>query len=81
MCIVSGNINLVGEKHLKLCVMQEGTPIFNCIGFGMGDYIYAIKNSIPFDICYTIEENIWREQKTLQLNLKGIRLNQEMPSV
>ena len=71
---VSGNINLVGEKHLKLCVMQEGSAIFNCIGFGMGDYIYAIKNSMPFDICYTIEENVWREQKTLQLNLKGIRV-------
>ena len=77
---VSGNINLVGEKHLKLCVMQEGSAIFNCIGFGMGDYIYAIKNSMPFDICYTIEENVWREQKTLQLNLKGIRINEEMPS-
>ena len=70
---VSGNINLVGEKHLKLCVAQEGSAIFNCIGFGMGDYIYAIKNSMPFDICYTIEENVWREQKTLQLNVKGIR--------
>lgn len=73
---VSGNINLVGEKHLKLCVVQEGSLLFNCIGFGMGDYIYAIKNSMPFDICYTIEENVWREQKTLQLNLKGIRVKE-----
>ncbi|RYE26236.1 MAG: single-stranded-DNA-specific exonuclease RecJ [Sphingobacteriaceae bacterium] len=72
---VSGNANLVGGKHLKMCVVQEGSPIFNCIGFSMGEQILSLKNSMPFDICYTIEENSWREQTTLQLNLKGIRVN------
>lgn len=74
---VSGNVNLVGGKHLKMCVIQDGSPAFNCIGFGMGEQILSLKNSMACDICYTIEENIWREQTMLQLNLKGIRVNPE----
>jgi len=77
---VSGNINLVGANHLKICIVQEGSPIFSCIGFGLGEYISVLKNSMPFDICYTIEENVWNNQKTLQLNLKGISINQELPT-
>jgi len=30
---------------------------------------------VPFDICYTIEENIWREKRSIQLNIKGIRFS------
>jgi len=71
---VSGSASLVGQNHLKMCVVQDGSPVFACIGFGLGDYILSLKNSMPFDICYTIEENVWREQRTIQLNIKGIRL-------
>jgi single-stranded-DNA-specific exonuclease len=24
-------------------------------------------------MCYSIEENVWRERRTIQLNVKGIR--------
>ncbi|MGI4728148.1 MAG: single-stranded-DNA-specific exonuclease RecJ [Janthinobacterium lividum] len=71
---VSGSASLVGQNHLKMCVHQEDSPVFSCIGFGLGEYILPLKNSMPFDMCYTIEENVWREQRTLQLNIKGIRI-------
>ncbi|HEY0244843.1 MAG TPA: single-stranded-DNA-specific exonuclease RecJ [Mucilaginibacter sp.] len=71
---VSGNAGLAGEKHLKMTVMQEGTPMFDCIAFNHADYIDKIKKDVPFDICYTIEENIWRERRSIQLNIKGIRM-------
>lgn len=74
---VSGSASLVGSNHLKMCVMQNDSPVFACIGFGLGDCISSLKNSIPFDICYTIEENVWRELRIIQLNIKGIRLSDE----
>ncbi len=74
---VSGSASLVGQNHLKMCVQQNDSPVFSCIGFGLGEYILPLKNSMPFDICYTIEENVWREQHTLQLNIKGIRLSEQ----
>ncbi|MDB5112496.1 MAG: recJ, partial [Mucilaginibacter sp.] len=71
---VSSNPGLAGEKHLKMAVMQEGSAMFDCIAFNHGGYLEKIKKDIPFDICYTIEENIWRGRRSIQLNIKGIRI-------
>ncbi|HWZ13682.1 MAG TPA: single-stranded-DNA-specific exonuclease RecJ [Mucilaginibacter sp.] len=70
---VSGNAGLVGENHLRMVVIQHGSPGFSCIAFNHGEYLSKIKKDVPFDICYTIEENIWQERRTIQLNIKGIR--------
>ena len=70
---VSGYAGLVGENHLKMSVMQEGSPAFECIAFGLGSFLDEIKSGKSFDICYHIEENIWRDRRSIQLNVKGIR--------
>ena len=72
---VSGNAGLVGENHLKINVMQEGSPLFAGIAFNQGEYMDRIKKDVPFDICYTIEENVWKEKRSIQLNIKGIRFS------
>ena len=71
---VSGNAGLVGSAHIKMAVMQEGTAAFDCIAFNHGEYLPQLKPGVPFDICYSIEENVWRERRTIQLNIKGIRV-------
>ena len=71
---VSGNASLVGPAHIKLSVMQEGQAPFDCIAFNHGEYLPYLKSGVPFDICYSIEENVWRERRSIQLNIKGIRL-------
>lgn len=70
---VCGSAMPVGSNHIKMSVMQPGSPMFDCIAFGHGEYLDKIKKDVPFDICYTIEENIWREKRSIQLNIKGIR--------
>jgi single-stranded-DNA-specific exonuclease len=70
---VSGYAGLVGQNHLKMTVAQEGSAAFDCIAFNHGEYLEQIKKDVPFDICYTIEENIWRDKRSIQLNIKGIR--------
>jgi single-stranded-DNA-specific exonuclease len=70
---VSGNAGLVGENHLRMVVIQQGSRGFSCIAFNHGEYLSKIKKDIPFDICYAVEENIWQERRTIQLNIKGIR--------
>ncbi|NQD72761.1 hypothetical protein HP439_18725, partial [Sphingobacterium shayense] len=42
-------------------------------GFGLAEYIDHINAGLPFDICYTLEENNWRGKKNLQLNIRAIR--------
>jgi single-stranded-DNA-specific exonuclease len=73
---VSGIAGLVGGNHIKMTVIQKGSPGFDSIGFGLGEYLPKLKKDVPFDICYTIEENIWREKRSIQLNIKGIRFGE-----
>ncbi|MEP2024411.1 MAG: single-stranded-DNA-specific exonuclease RecJ [Reichenbachiella sp.] len=61
------------EKHLKLFISQAGTTNnFDVIGFGLGHFHNQL--DAPFDIVYTIEENHYKGQTTLQLMLKDIRV-------
>ena len=68
-----GAATIVGNKHLKMCVHQDNMTYYNCIGFGLGEYLDQINSGTAFDICYTIEENTWKEKKSIQLSIKGIR--------
>jgi len=70
---ISGKSSLVGNNHIKMNVYQGKSAIFDCIGFGLGQYVPLINNGYPFDICYTIEENVWKEKRSIQLCVKGIR--------
>jgi single-stranded-DNA-specific exonuclease len=65
---------VVGTKHLKLTIKQQNSPIFECIGFGMAEeFEPLLQPNQPFSVCYTIEENVWKEQRRLQLNIKAIK--------
>lgn len=70
---VSGNAGLVGSNHVKMFIMQPGSASFSSIAFNQAGLLPLLKPNTPFDVCYTIEENIWREQRSIQLNIKGIR--------
>lgn len=69
-----GQAQVVGTKHLKLSIKQQNSAIFEAIGFNLGEFENLIKPNKPFSICYTIEENVWRDKKRLQLNIKGIKV-------
>ena len=68
---VSGNAGLVGGNHIKMFIMQPGSAAFSCIAFNHAELLPQLKQGVPFDVCYTIEENVWREQRTIQLNIKS----------
>ncbi|WP_426431964.1 single-stranded-DNA-specific exonuclease RecJ [Winogradskyella sp. HB-48] len=65
----------VGEddKHLRFTAKQTTSDPFVCIGFGLGDKLELIKEKKLFDIAYTIDENHWNGNVSLQLKLKDIK--------
>lgn len=71
----SGYGKCVGEddKHLKINVYQQGSEKFSGIGFGLGSKIDLIKDRHRFDAVYSIDENHWNGQVSLQLKLRDIR--------
>jgi len=65
----------VGEddKHLRFTATQSFSDKIVCIGFGLGDKIDIIKNKRPFSVAYSIDENHWNGNVSLQLKLKDIK--------
>ncbi|KIO77297.1 recombinase RecJ [Pedobacter lusitanus] len=73
----AGRPYIVGAKHLKLSIKQQNSAIFEAIGFGLAEFEQLLQPDQPFSVCYTIEENVWKEQKRLQLNIKAIEINNQ----
>ena len=61
------------EEHLKLFVKQQNSHGFGAIGFGLGNKLELVKNQNPFDAVYSIDENEFNGNVTLQLRLKDFR--------
>lgn len=61
-------------EHLRLEVVDSrgGGPLHG-IAFGMSEHSNYVKQQNPFDICYSVEENTYNDNTTLQLMVKDIR--------
>jgi single-stranded-DNA-specific exonuclease len=74
----SGYAKIVGDNHLKLRVRNPlGKPNgYDAIAFGQKDALKLVKNR-NFDICYTISENVWKGNVSLQLMVKDIKKSEK----
>lgn len=68
------NARLVGNngKHLKLTVSDSQISI-DCIAFGMGGWYPKLRPELPVDIAYSLDMNVWKGTRRLQLKIKDIR--------
>lgn len=64
---------IMKEKHIKLEVFQGNSPKFTAIGFGLAGKLEELRTGSSFSLCYTIEENNFRDNRSLQLYLKDIK--------
>lgn len=71
----SGFARKVGadEKHLKLQITEDGRHAFGAIGFNLGDKLGQIQGKKQFDAVFTIEENEWKGNRSIQLKIKDLR--------
>lgn len=74
----TGEARLVGpnKEHMKLSLVQKNNPgkLFPGIAFQQADHYSDIHKGKPFDICFSVEENNFRGNRTLQLNIKDIKI-------
>jgi len=61
------------ESHLRLFVRQEGSEGFGAIGFGLASKMELACGGGTFEAAYSIDENVWNGQASLQLRLRDIR--------
>lgn len=79
-----GYSRVVGDEHLKLELTQDEGRCCKGIAFGMGDLadkIFHTGTEKRFDICYTLEENEWHGIKKIELNVRDIKIPEQIPSI
>ncbi len=69
-----------GGVHMKLDLIQESQPYHQipAIAFNMSDFFDYIKAGNPFDVCYSIVENYYRGNATIQLRVRDLHEREEM---
>jgi len=72
----AGTSRIVGntKEHLKLDLIDKNNNHFSGIAFSQGHFFDAISNKQPFDICYSIEENEYKGNVSLQLMIKDLKV-------
>jgi len=72
-----GSSRLVGkeQEHLKLELVDSSSEnVMNGIAFGMYEFNDHLKSMKPLDICYTLEENTFNGNTSIQLMIKDIKV-------
>ena len=75
----AGQTRGVGAEltHLKLHIAHPDVPDIHVqgIGFGLAEKWNAIsQQSQNFDVCFTLQENVFRNTRTIQLEVRDIRV-------
>ena len=70
-------LNIIKNKHLSVILKPDsGVSIkgicFDCLNTNIGHYLLSYKKKI--NIIAQINENIWNNKKTIQLNIKDLIL-------
>tara|TARA_R110001592_G_scaffold206091_1_gene456812 strand:+ start:4801 stop:6489 length:1689 start_codon:yes stop_codon:yes gene_type:complete len=59
--------------HLKISVVQQDSHKIDGIGFNMGEKLSLVTSRKPFSAVFSLDENEWQGNVSLQLKLKDIK--------
>ncbi|WP_118972132.1 single-stranded-DNA-specific exonuclease RecJ [Taibaiella koreensis] len=68
-----GYSRVVKEMHIRFVVSQGPDCVLSGIGFGMAGKFDVVASGQPFDIIYTVDENDWNGNKSIQMKVIDIR--------
>ena len=78
--IDAGSSRLVGkeQEHLKLDLRDcSCSAAMGGIAFKMGHFFDTIKSKNPIDVCYTLEENFFAGNTTIQMMVREIQTSEK----
>ena len=61
------------NEHLKMFIKQNGTQPIDSVGFGLGEKLNIVQGLKPFDMIYSIDENHWNGNISIQLKVRDIK--------
>lgn len=66
--LVDKGSRIVKEQHVRFSLQQGGIRV-DGIGFGLAYKFHLLQTGMPVDVVFTLEENEWNNQKSLQLKV------------
>lgn len=74
--LIAHSLSSFKERHVRFFVKQEnGTTVLPVVGFDMVKYYDQLSSGNPFRMAFTIEENTYNGNTTLQLRVKDLAFN------
>lgn len=70
----NGWSKIVKEEHVKFSLQQDNI-VFSGIGFNMAEKFALLQSKLPLDVVFTLEENEWNGNKSLQLKVIDCQLS------
>lgn len=70
----TGYSKIVKELHIRFVLKQDDVTITG-IGFNLATKFYLLQLKKPLDIVFTIDENEWQGNKTLQMKVIDIKVS------
>jgi single-stranded-DNA-specific exonuclease len=64
---------IVGKGHLKMTVASNG-GVMDAIAFNFGERLDDIRRADTFALAFSLDENEWNGQVTLQMKVKGVQV-------
>tara|TARA_B110000503_G_scaffold135319_1_gene215678 strand:- start:176 stop:1873 length:1698 start_codon:yes stop_codon:yes gene_type:complete len=63
-------------EHIRLFLKHKSSEGIGAIGFGLGNKLNLTQNLKPFQSVYSIDENEWNGNVSLQLRLRDLRVDE-----
>ncbi|HEX8333787.1 MAG TPA: single-stranded-DNA-specific exonuclease RecJ [Segetibacter sp.] len=70
-----GYSKTIKDQHIRF-VLKQNNNTFSGIGFNMAEKFHLIESKQPLDVVFTLEENEWNGEKSLQLKVCDFRLSE-----
>ena len=71
---VQNSLTMFKEKHLRFLAGQKGSEtIFQAVGFDQIEYYDRLMAGDPFNMAFTLEENTFNGETSLQLRIKDLK--------
>lgn len=73
----TGYSKVVKEQHIRF-VLRQDSYTYTGIGFNMAEKFPLLELNQPLDVVFTLDENDWNGEKSLQLKVCDLRLSETM---
>lgn len=70
----TGFSKIVKEQHIRFVLRQNNITLTG-IGFNMADKFAVLQQQEPVDIVFTLDENVWNGETSLQLKMIDLRIS------